>query len=211
MQLIEQPIAAAIGANLPISEPVGSMVVDIGGGTSESALLSLGGVVALEGVRVGSFDIDAAIQAYVRREYGLSIGERTAEEIKCHIGSAAPTPDEVRAEVKGRELMSGLPKTVILSPVEIRQAIEEPVATMVESVVTCLTQAPPELAQDLLAQGICLVGGGSLLQGLDVRLEEETGVPVIYVDTPMECVVKGAGQCIESFEAMRAMFMEGRQ
>jgi rod shape-determining protein MreB len=187
------------------------MVVDIGGGTSESALLSLGGVVALEAVRVGSFDIDAAIQAYVRREYGLMIGERTAEEIKCHIGSAAPTPDEVRAEVKGRELMSGLPKTVILSPVEIRQAIEEPVATMVESVVTCLAQAPPELAQDLLAQGICLVGGGSLLRGLDARLAEETGVPVVYVDTPMECVVKGAGQCIESFEAMRAMFMEGRQ
>ena len=211
VQLIEQPIAAAIGANLPISEPVGSMVVDIGGGTSESALLSLGGVVALEAVRVGSFDIDAAIQAYVRREYGLSIGERTAEEIKHLIGSAAPTPDEVRAEVKGRELMSGLPKTVILSPVEIRQAIEEPVATMVESVVTCLAQAPPELAQDLLAQGICLVGGGSLLRGLDARLAEETGVPVIYVDTPMECVVKGAGQCIESFEAMRAMFMEGRQ
>ena len=198
-------------ADVQLSEPVGSMVVDIGGGTSESALLSLGGVVALEAVRVGSFDIDAAIQAYVRREYGLSIGERTAEEIKCHIGSAAPTPDEVRAEVKGRELMSGLPKTVILSPVEIRQAIEEPVATMVESVVTCLAQAPPELAQDLLAQGICLVGGGSLLRGLDVRLAEETGVPVVYVDTPMECVVKGAGQCIESFEAMRAMFMEGRQ
>ena len=211
VQLIEQPIAAAIGANLPISEPVGSMVVDIGGGTSESALLSLGGVVALEAVRVGSFDIDAAIQAHVRRVYGLMIGERTAEEIKQYIGSAAPTPDEVRAEVKGRELMSGLPKTVILSPVEIRHAIEEPVATMVESVVTCLAQSPPELAQDLLAQGICLVGGGSLLRGLDVRLAEETGVPVIYVDTPMECVVKGAGQCIESFEAMRAMFMEGRQ
>ena len=211
VQLIEQPIAAAIGANLPISEPVGSMVVDIGGGTSESALLSLGGVVALEAVRVGSFDIDAAIQAFVRREYGLMVGERTAEEIKPLIGSAAPTLNEVRAAVQGRELISGLPKTVILSPVEIRQAIEEPVATMVESVVTCLAQAPPELAQDLLAQGICLVGGGSLLRGLDVRLVEETGVPVIYVDTPMECVVKGAGQCIESFEAMRAMFMEGRQ
>ena len=211
VQLIEQPIAAAIGANLPISEPVGSMVVDIGGGTSESALLSLGGVVALEAVRVGSFDIDAAIQAYVRREYGLMIGARTAEAIKPFIGSAAPPPDAVRAAVQGRELMSGLPKTVILSPVEIRQAIEEPVATMVESVVTCLAQAPPELAQDLLAQGICLVGGGSLLRGLDVRLAEETGVPVVYVDTPMECVVKGAGQCIESFEAMRAMFMEGRQ
>ena len=156
-------------------------------------------------------DIDAAIQAYVRREYGLAIGERTAEEIKCHIGSAAPTPNEVRAEVKGRELMSGLPKTVILTAAEIREAIEEPVAAMVESVLTCLSQAPPELAQDLLAQGICLVGGGSLLRGLDTRLSEETGVPVVYVDTPMECVVKGAGKCIESFDAMRAMFMDGRR
>ena len=156
-------------------------------------------------------DIDAAIQAYVRREYGLAIGERTAEEIKWHIGSAAPTPDEGRAEVKGRELMSGLPKTVILTPAEIRIAIDDPVSAMVESVVACLAQAPAELAQDLLAQGICLVGGGSLLQGLDIRLSEETGVPVVPVATPMECVVMGAGQCIESFEAMRAMFMEGRR
>ena len=210
-QLIEQPMAAAIGANLPISEPVGNMVVDIGGGTSESALLSLGGVVALEAVRVGSLDIDAAIKDYVRREYGLAIGERTAEEIKWHIGSAAPTPDEGRAEVRGREIFSGLPKTVILTPAEIRVAIDEPVSAMVDSVVACLAQAPAELAQDLLAQGICLVGGGSLLQGLDVRLSDETGVPVVPVATPMECVVMGAGQCIESFEAMRAMFMEGRR
>ena len=187
------------------------LVVDIGGGTSESALLSLGGVVALEAVRVGSFDIDSAIQAYVRREYGLAIGERTAEEIKWTIGSAASTPDEGRAEVKGRELMSGLPKTVVLSPVEIRRAIEEPVAAMVESVVQCLAQAPPELAQDLMAHGICLVGGGSLLRGLDVRIAEDAGVPVVPVETPMECVVLGAGHCIESFEAMRVMFMEGRR
>jgi rod shape-determining protein MreB len=210
-QLIEQPLAAAIGANLPISEPVGNLVVDIGGGTSESAMLSLGGVVALEAVRIGSFDIDAAIQAYIRREYGLAIGERTAEEIKLTIGSAAPTPDEMRAEVRGRELMSGLPKTVILTPVEIRQAIDEPVAAIIESVVTCLAQAPPELAQDLLLQGLHLVGGGSLLRGFDTRLAEETGVPVSHVREPMECVVMGAGQCIESFEAMRAMFMESRR
>jgi len=209
--LIEQPLAAAIGANLPISEPVGNLVVDIGGGTSESAMLSLGGVVALEAVRIGSFDIDAAIQAYIRREYGLAIGERTAEEIKLTIGSAAPTPDEMRAEVRGRELMSGLPKTVILTPVEIRQAIDEPVAAIIESVVTCLAQAPPELAQDLLLQGLHLVGGGSLLRGFDTRLAEETGVPVSHVREPMECVVMGAGQCIESFEAMRAMFMESRR
>ena len=127
------------------------------------------------------------------------------------IGSAAPTPNEMRAEVRGRELMTGLPKTVVLTPQEIRRAIEEPLSTIIESVVTCLSQAPPELAQDLLVQGIHLVGGGSLLRGLDVRLSEETGVPVHHVDAPMECVVLGAGQCIESFEAMRVMFMESRR
>ncbi len=210
-QLIEQPLAAAIGADLPISEPVGNMVVDIGGGTSESALLSLGGVVAIEALRVGSFDIDASIQAYVRREYGLAVGERTAEEIKLAIGSAAKTPDEMRAEVRGRELVSGLPKTVVLTPAEIRGAIEEPVSAIIESVVSCLAQAPAELAQDLLVQGLHLVGGGSLLRGFDQRLSDETGIPVTHVEAPMECVVMGAGQCIESFEAMRAMFMEPRR
>jgi len=209
-QLIEQPLAAAIGADLPISEPVGSLVVDIGGGTSESALLSLGGVVALEALRVGSFDIDASIQAYLRREYGLAIGDTTAEEIKLAIGSAAPTPDELRAEVRGRELMSGLPKTVVLTPVEIRRAIEEPVSAMIESVLSCLARAPAELAQDLLEEGLHLVGGGSLLRGFDSRLAEEAGIPVTHVESPMECVVMGAGQCIESFEAMRTMFMDPR-
>ena len=209
-QLIEQPLAAAIGADLPISEPVGSLVVDIGGGTSESALLSLGGVVALEALRVGSFDIDASIQVYLRREYGLAIGDTTAEEIKLAIGSAAPTPDELRAEVRGRELMSGLPKTVVLTPVEIRRAIEEPVSAMIESVLSCLARAPAELAQDLLEEGLHLVGGGSLLRGFDSRLAEEAGIPVTHVESPMECVVMGAGQCIESFEAMRTMFMDPR-
>ncbi len=169
-QLIEQPMAAAIGAGLPIHEPVGNMVVDIGGGTSETALISLGGIVALQAVRIGSFDIDAAIQVYVRREYGIAIGERTAEEIKLTIGSAAPTDDEVRAEVRGRELMSGLPKTVVLDPEEIRVAIDEPVTAMVDSVLSCLAQAPPELAQDLIVQGINLVGGGAMLRGLAQRI-----------------------------------------
>jgi rod shape-determining protein MreB len=209
-QLIEQPLAAAIGANLPISEPVGNMVVDIGGGTSESAMLSLGGVVALEAVRVGSFDIDAAIQDYLRSEYGMAIGEHTAEEIKIQIGSAAPMPVDLRAEVTGREIMTGLPKKVILTASEVRKAINEPVTAMIESAVTCLTQAPPELGQDLIAQGIHLVGGGGLLSGFDLRLAEETGVPVRQVEEPLECVVLGAGQCIESFEAMRAMFMDSR-
>ena len=210
-QLIEQPLAAAIGANLPISEPVGNMVVDIGGGTSESALLSLGGVVAIEALRVGSFDMDAAIQAYVRREYGVAIGEVTAEEIKLVCGSAAETTGEMRAEVRGRELVTGLPKTIVLTPAEIRRAIDEPVSAIIDSVVSCLAQAPAELAQDLLVQGLHLVGGGSLLSGFDKRLADETGIPVTHVEAPMECVVMGAGQCIESFEAMRAMFIDPRR
>jgi len=206
-RLIEQPVAAAIGAELPISEPIGNMVVDIGGGTTETALISLGGVVALEAVRVGSFDIDAAIQAHVRREWGIAVGERTAEEIKLVIGSAAPTDGEVCAEVRGRELMSGLPKTVVLTPEEIREAIAEPVGAMVDSVVSCLAQAPPELAQDLIMEGIHLVGGGGMLRGLDKRLESETSVPVHLVDSPLETVVLGAGVCIESFQAGQQMFM----
>ncbi|MFQ5558400.1 MAG: rod shape-determining protein, partial [Acidimicrobiales bacterium] len=208
-QLIEQPLAAAIGADMPINEPIGNMVVDIGGGTTETALLSLGGVVALEAVRVGSFDIDAAIQAYVRRDYGIAIGERTAEEIKMVLGSAAATPDEVHAEVRGRELMSGLPKTVVLTPEEVREAIDEPVSAMIDSVISCLAQAPPELAQDLIVQGIHLVGGGGLLRGMVKRLEMETAVRVILVDSPLEAVVLGAGTCIESYESVKAMFLDG--
>jgi rod shape-determining protein MreB len=208
--LLEQPMAAAIGAGLPINEPLGNMVVDIGGGTSEVALISLGGVVALEAVRVGSFDIDAHVQTYIRREYGIAIGERTAEEIKVTIGSAWPTPDEFAAEVRGRELMSGLPKTVVLSAEEVREAIDEPVSAMVDAVIACLGQAPPELAQDLIQQGIYLVGGGGMLAGLDLRLEEETEIPVHLVDAPLECVVLGAGHCIEAFDQLRVMFMDAR-
>ncbi len=205
--LIEQPMAAAIGAGLPINEPMGNMVVDIGGGTSETALISLGGVVALEAVRIGSFDIDAHIQTYIRREYGIAIGERTAEEIKVTIGSAWPTENEFAAEVRGRELMSGLPKTVVLSAEEVRDAIDEPVSAMVDSVIACLGQAPPELAQDLIIQGVHLVGGGGMLRGLDLRLAQETEIPVHLVEAPLECVVLGAGHCIEAFDALKVMFM----
>ena len=207
-QLIEQPVAAAIGADLPINEPIGNMVVDIGGGTTESALLSLGGVVALEAVRVGSFDIDSAVQAYVRRQYGIAIGERTAEDIKIVLGSAAPTENEVNAEVRGREMMSGLPKTIVLTPMEIRRAIEEPVAAMVDSVLSCLAQAPPELAQDLIVQGIHLVGGGGMLRGMDQRLSRETNVLVQLVQSPLEAVAVGAGRVIEHYESVQVMFMK---
>jgi rod shape-determining protein MreB and related proteins len=210
-QLIEQPMAAAIGAGLPINEPVANMVVDVGGGTSETALISLGGIVALEAVRVGSFDIDTAIVNYVRREHGIAVGEQTAEEIKVAIGSAHWTPDEFRAEVRGRELLSGLPRTVVLSPEEVRMAIAEPVNTIVDSVVSCLGEAPPELAQDLIMQGIHLVGGGAMLRGLDVRLAQATEVPVQLVRQPLESVVLGAGRIIESYEALKAMFMDARR
>ncbi len=208
-RLIEQPVAAAIGADLPINEPIGNMVIDIGGGTTETALISLGGVVALEAVRVGSFDIDNAIQGYVRREYGIAVGERTAEEIKIVLGSADPTNDEVNAEVRGRELMSGLPKTVVLTPGEIREAIDEPVTAMVDSVLSCLAQAPPELAQDLIVQGIHLVGGGGMLKGMDSRLSREAEVQVRLVDSPLEAVAYGAGRVIEHYESVQAIFMEG--
>jgi rod shape-determining protein MreB and related proteins len=208
-RLIEQPVAAAIGVELPINEPIGNMVIDIGGGTTESAIISLGGVVALEAVRVGSFDIDNAIQGFVRREYGIAVGERTAEEIKIVLGSAAPTDDEVSAEIRGRELMSGLPKKVILTPEEIRSAIQEPVSAMVDSVLSCLAQAPPELAQDLIVQGIHLVGGGGMLKGMDKRLTEEASVPVRLVQEPLESVVLGAGKVIEHYESVQAMFMDG--
>ncbi len=165
-QLLEQPIAAAIGADLPIDEPVGNMVIDIGGGTTETAVISLGGIVALEAVRVGSFDIDSEIQAYVRRSHGIAIGERTAEMIKKTIGTAIPMPNLTDAEVRGRDLVSGLPKTVVLTDAEIREAINPIVTQMVDSVIRCLGTAPPELAQDFLKRGMYLVGGGALLTGM---------------------------------------------
>ena len=210
-QLIEQPMAAAIGADLPIDEPVGNMVIDIGGGTSETAVISLGGIVALEAVRVGSFDIDAAIQSYVRREHGIAVGERTAEEVKVAIGSAEPMKDESQAEVRGRDLMTGLPKTVVLTPEEIRFAIDDVVSSIIASVVRCLAKAPPELAQDFLVRGMFLVGGGGLLHGLAQRIERETQVPVKMSNVPLEAVVLGAGHCIEHYDALKSMFMGARR
>lgn len=209
-QLLEQPMAAAIGAGLSIHEPVANMVIDVGGGTSETALISLGGVVALQAVRVGSFDIDAAIQTYIRREYGIAVGERTAEDIKVAIGSAFPVQDEIKAEVRGRDLMTGLPKNIILSPEEVRGAIDEPVSAVVDSVIACLGEAPPELAHDLILRGMHLVGGGGMLKGLAQRIANETEIPVYLVDAPLECVVLGAGRCIEAYDQLRVMFMGAR-
>ena len=210
-QLLEQPIAAAIGADLPIDEPVGNMVIDIGGGTTETAVISLGGIVALEAVRVGSFDIDSEIQAYVRRSHGIAIGERTAEMIKKTIGSAIPMPNLTDAEVRGRDLVSGLPKTVVLTDAEIREAINPIVTQMVESVIRCLGNAPPELAQDFLKRGMYLVGGGALLTGMGERIAMDTNVPVILSNDALEAVVLGAGHCIENFSELRSVFMDSRR
>jgi len=206
--LIEQPMAAAIGASLPIHEPLGNMIVDVGGGTSEVAVISLGGVVALEAVRVGGFDMDAAIQAYVRREYRIAVGERTAEEIKLAIGSAWPTREDIKAEVRGRDLATGLAKTVILTPSELRAATEDVVREIVESVKVCLGNAPPELANDVIDQGLHLVGGGGLLPGLDQRIAHDIDVEVRLAENPLECVVLGAGHCIEEPAALRVVFQD---
>ena len=206
--LIEQPMAAAIGAGLPIHEPLGSMVVDIGGGTSEVAVISLGGIVALRAVRVGGFDLDHAVQTHLRRVHYVAVGERTAEEVKLAIGSAYPTPEELKAEVRGRDLMSGMPRTVVLEPEEIREAIAEPVQAVLHAVIQALAETPPELAQDLLEVGIHLVGGGAMLRGLDRLIARETGVPVRPVEMPLETVVLGAGRCLESFDRLRDMFMD---
>jgi rod shape-determining protein MreB len=204
--LIEQPMAAAIGAGLPIHEPIGSMVVDVGGGTSEMAVICLGGVVALRAIRCGGFDLDAAIQGYVRSQHGVAIGERTAEAVKMAIGSAHHYDNEQRAEIRGREVTTGRPKTVVLSPEEVRGALTEHVAHIVASAVDCLGDAPPELAQDILFQGITLVGGGALLRGMTQRLADETAVPVHLVDAPLETVALGAGRCLESFDRLRSLF-----
>ena len=206
--LIEQPMAAAIGCGLPITEPTASLVVDVGGGTTETALISLGDIVAVDAVRVGSFDLDAAIQSYVRREYRIAVGDRTAEEIKLAIGSAWPLQEDLKAEVRGRDLATGLAKTVILTPAELRAATEDVVREIVESVKVCLGNAPPELANDVIGEGLHLVGGGGMLPGLDQRIANDIEVPVQLVENPLECVVLGAGQCLESPAALHAVFQD---
>ena len=204
--LMEQPMAAAIGANLPVEEPIGNLVVDVGGGTSEVAVISLGGVVVCEAVRVGGFDIDAAIQQYVRREYAVAIGERTAEELKMAIGSAYPQAEVPKAEIRGRELASGLPKLVTVGADEVREAIEDEVSAIVEAVLETLSVCPPELTQDILETGMWLVGGGALLRGLDARIAQETQVAVNVIDAPLETVVTGAGRTVESFDKLKHLF-----
>src|SRR5215213_9585010 len=202
VHLIEEPLAAAIGAGIAIEEPIGNMVVDVGGGTSEVAVLSLGGIVISRSLRVGGYELDEAISAYVRRRHGLAIGERTAEDIKLEIGSAHPLPSELVMEVRGRELVSGLPKTVPLTSEEVREALADPVQSIVEAVKETLEETPPELAADIGERGIVLAGGGSLLQGFKERLRDETGMPVEHADSPLTCVAVGSGLALEEFDAL---------
>ncbi|MGH2688713.1 MAG: rod shape-determining protein, partial [Actinomycetota bacterium] len=207
VDLIEEPVAAAIGAQLPIHEPTGNMIIDVGGGTSEVAIMAMGGVVVSKAVRVGGFDVDEMISRHIRKEYGIVIGERTSEQIKIAIGSAFPLPDEEKAEIRGRDLATGLPKVVQVTSEEIREAISDPVTQIVAAAVAALGETPPELSQDVLNRGIALTGGTGMLRGLDMRIAEECDVSVHLTDRPLECVVLGAGKCMEAIESLRSLFI----
>ncbi len=201
--LIEEPMAAAIGAGLPITEPSGNMVVDIGGGTTEVAVISLAGIVYSQSVRVGGDKMDEAIVAYMKRKYNLLIGEQTAERVKCQIGNAHPTEERETMEVKGRDLVAGVPKTIVVNGDEIREALSEPINAIVEAVMTALERTPPELSADIVDKGIVLTGGGALLRGLDILLREETGLPVMVADDPVSAVVLGSGKALDHIDLLR--------
>jgi rod shape-determining protein MreB len=203
--IIEEPMAAAIGAGLPVQEPTGNMIVDIGGGTTEVAVISLGGIVASQSVRVGGDELDDAIIQFIKKEYSLALGERTAEEVKIALGSAWALEEELHAEIRGRDLVTGLPKTIVTTTDEIREAIDEPVSAVVDAVKSTLDKTPPELAADIMEQGIVLAGGGALLHGLSNRLEHETGMPIVIAPNPLHCVAIGSGQSLEEFEALKGV------
>lgn len=203
--LIEEPMAAAIGAGLSVAEPTGSMVVDIGGGTTDVAVISLGGIVSSQAIRIGGDEMDEAIIQYVKRVYNLMIGERTAEDVKMAIGSAiAVTGQEEELEVRGRDLLTGLPKSLSLSAREVRQALSEPVAAIVEAVKLTLEETPPELAADIIDRGIVLTGGGAMLRGLDALLAQETGIAVCLADDPLTCVAYGTGKALDGLGLLKS-------
>ncbi|MCB5164368.1 rod shape-determining protein [Streptomyces bambusae] len=215
VHLIEEPMAAAIGAGLPVSEARGSMVVDIGGGTTEVAVISLGGIVTSQSLRVGGDRLDAAISAYVRQEHGLLIGERTAEDVKVAIGSAWPVPDRPELEtrtftVRGRERVGGMPRTLELSAAAVRSALDEPVEAVIAAVRSTLEECPPELSGDVMEHGIVLTGGGALLPGLDLRMASATGIPVFVADDPLDCVALGSGRCVEDLDALGGLLAPAR-
>jgi len=200
---VEEPMAAAIGAGLPVEEPTGSMVVDIGGGTTDVAVISLGGIVTSKSLRVGGDEMDEAIINYIKREYNLMIGERTAEEIKIQIGSAFPKPKEETMDIRGRDLVSGLPKTLKITSTEILEALKDPISSIIEAIKMTLEKTPPELAADIMDRGIMLTGGGALLSGIDKLIREETGMPVQIADQPTDCVALGAGKILEESSLFR--------
>ena len=205
--LIEEPMAAAIGAGLRIEEPEGNMVVDIGGGTSEIAIISLGGIVTAKSIRLGGDELDEAIVNYVKKEYSLMIGERTAEDVKIKIGSAYKEGDEIEMEIRGRDLISGLPKTMQISSSEVRDALRDPVNSIVDGIKSTLEKTPPELASDIMENGIMLTGGGALLKGLDKLVKEETGMPVKIAENPLDCVAIGTGKSVEDQEIFEKVLM----
>lgn len=198
--LIEEPMAAAIGAGLPVSEPTGSMVVDIGGGTTEVAVISYGGIVSSQSLRIAGDELDDDIVNYIKREYNLMIGERTAEEIKFAVGSAYEYEDEGEIEVKGRDLISGLPRTIVLTSKEVRSALSESIFSIVEAIKNTLEKTPPELAADVMNRGIMLTGGGALIRGIDALISEETGIPVYVSEHALDCVALGTGLALAAFE-----------
>jgi rod shape-determining protein MreB len=202
--LIEEPMAAAIGAGLPITEPGGNMVVDIGGGTTEVAVISLSGIVYSRSVRIAGDEMDEAIVQYIRKNYNLLVGERRAEEIKIRLGSAYPMGGERRTmEVKGRDLIDGIPKTIVIGDDEIRESLREPIMTIVDAVRTALERTPPELAADIVDKGIVLTGGGALLKGLDLLLRQETNLPITVAEDPLSCVVLGTGKVLDELDLLK--------
>lgn len=209
--LIEEPMASAIGAGLPVEEPSGSMVVDIGGGTSEVAVISLGGIVVSRSLRVAGDEFDDSIIHYIKKEYNLMIGERTAEDIKVKIGSAFPLEKEETYNISGRDLVTGLPKELQVSSEEIREALKEPVNSVVDSIKFTLEKTPPELAADIMERGIMLAGGGALLKGLDKLINKETGIPVFIAEQPMDCVVLGTGRVLEEIDVLSNVLLSSRK
>ena len=203
--LIEEPMAAAIGVGLPVQKASGNMIIDIGGGTTEIAVISLSGIALSNSVRTGGDFIDECIVSYVKRKYNLLIGERTAERIKIQIGSAYPLKEQLDAEVKGRDMVAGIPKTIRITDEEIRNAISDPVLTIIEAVRDALEKTPPELAADIIDKGIMLAGGGSLLKGLDALIGRETGLPVTVAEDPLNAVVLGAGKCLDEMDLLRKL------
>ncbi|MBM3799532.1 MAG: rod shape-determining protein [Actinomycetota bacterium] len=208
VHIIEEPMAAAIGADLPVHEPSGNMIVDIGGGTTEVAVISLGGIVTAQSLRVAGDELDEAVMQYLKKEFSLAVGERTAEDIKIQMGSAWPMEEEMTADVRGRDLISGLPRTISLSTEQVREALAEPVSAIVDTVRTTLDKTPPELAADIMHVGITLTGGGALLAGIDRRLAHETGMPINIAPDPLYSVVLGSGRALENIEAMRGMLSQ---